>query len=264
MSGPSASLVHDTRDDPLDPRRGRFASADVQLSAAALGGDSFVKGFLQAAGYRRMNARTVIALSGRLGLARTFGEAPHAPAPAGPLLRGRRLQRARLRPRHRGPARARSQRPRGPHRRQRPVHRRGGAARGRRASLLGGRVHRRRQRVPARLRAATWATCATRPGWACATAARWGPCAWTGATSSTAVPGRAPTASTSRSAMRFDGQITFPPRRSHAGEAGARRWRLVARADGIRRGGAGAGRAHPGRGGRARPCCSPRCGWSSR
>jgi outer membrane protein insertion porin family len=76
VSGPSASLVHDTRDDPLDPRRGRFASADVQLSHEVLGGDSFVKGFLQASSYRRLNARVVLALSGRLGLARTFGEAP--------------------------------------------------------------------------------------------------------------------------------------------------------------------------------------------
>lgn len=76
VSGPSASLVNDTRDDPLDPRRGRFASADVQLSHAVLGGDTFVKGFLQASGYRRLTARTVVALSGRLGLARTFGEAP--------------------------------------------------------------------------------------------------------------------------------------------------------------------------------------------
>jgi outer membrane protein insertion porin family len=76
VSGPSASVVHDTRDDPLDPRRGGFASADVQLSHVVLGGDSFVKGFLQASRYRRLNARTVLALSGRLGLARTFGEAP--------------------------------------------------------------------------------------------------------------------------------------------------------------------------------------------
>jgi outer membrane protein insertion porin family len=76
VSGPSASVVHDTRDDPLDPRRGGFASADVQLSHGVLGGDSFVKGFLQASRYRRLNARVVLALSGRLGLARTFGESP--------------------------------------------------------------------------------------------------------------------------------------------------------------------------------------------
>jgi outer membrane protein insertion porin family len=73
FSGPAASAVNDTRDDPLDPHRGRFVSADVQFSAQLLGGNSFVKGFLQGAHYRRLNARTVLAVSGRLGLARTIG-----------------------------------------------------------------------------------------------------------------------------------------------------------------------------------------------
>jgi outer membrane protein assembly factor BamA len=76
VAGPSASVVNDTRDDPLDPHRGRFASADVQLSHAVLGGDNFVKGFLQASTYQRLSTRVVLALSGRLGLARTFGESP--------------------------------------------------------------------------------------------------------------------------------------------------------------------------------------------
>jgi outer membrane protein insertion porin family len=73
FSGPSASVVNDTRDDPLDPHRGRFIGADVQLSHEVLGGDSFMKGFLQAATYQRVAARTVLAVSGRLGLGRTFG-----------------------------------------------------------------------------------------------------------------------------------------------------------------------------------------------
>jgi len=73
FSGPSASVVNDTRDDPLDPHRGRFVGADVQLSHAVLGGDSFVKGFVQAATYQRLSARAVLALSGRVGLGRTFG-----------------------------------------------------------------------------------------------------------------------------------------------------------------------------------------------
>jgi outer membrane protein insertion porin family len=73
FSGPAASVVNDTRDDPLDPRRGRFLSADLQMSARFLGGDSFVKGFLQGAVYHRLDRRTVLAVSGRLGLARTFG-----------------------------------------------------------------------------------------------------------------------------------------------------------------------------------------------
>ena len=73
FSGPAASVVNDTRDDPLDPHRGRFLSADLQMSAKYLGGDSFVKGFMQGALYHRLNRRTVLAVSGRLGLARTFG-----------------------------------------------------------------------------------------------------------------------------------------------------------------------------------------------
>ena len=73
FSGPSASVVNDTRDDPLDPHRGRFVGADVQISHEVLGGDSFMKGFVQAATYQRVAARTVLAVSGRLGLGRTFG-----------------------------------------------------------------------------------------------------------------------------------------------------------------------------------------------
>lgn len=73
FSGPSTSLVHDTRDDPLDPRRGHFLSADLQLSSAALGGDSFIKGFLQGSVYERLTAHLVLALATRVGLGRTFG-----------------------------------------------------------------------------------------------------------------------------------------------------------------------------------------------
>jgi outer membrane protein insertion porin family len=73
FSGPSVSLVNDTRDDALDPRAGHFVGADVELSMKALGGDSFAKGFLQAAAYRRLWPRVVLALAGRLGLSRTFG-----------------------------------------------------------------------------------------------------------------------------------------------------------------------------------------------
>ena len=73
FSGPSLSLVNDTRDDALDPRSGHFVGADLQLSMRALGGDSFVKGYLQGAVYRQPWSRIVLALSGRLGLAGTFG-----------------------------------------------------------------------------------------------------------------------------------------------------------------------------------------------
>jgi outer membrane protein insertion porin family len=71
-SGPSVSIVGDTRDDPLDPRRGAFVSADVQFSHAALGGRSFLKGYAQASSYLSLDRRTVLALGTRLGAAETF------------------------------------------------------------------------------------------------------------------------------------------------------------------------------------------------
>ncbi len=72
-SGPSASVFEDARDDPIDPRRGHFVGADVQLSSRVLGGDGFAKGFLQASGYRRLAARATLAVNGQLGLAHSIG-----------------------------------------------------------------------------------------------------------------------------------------------------------------------------------------------
>jgi outer membrane protein insertion porin family len=73
LSGPSASVVHDTRDDHFNPDRGHFLSADVQLSLDVLGGDSFGKGFLQAARYHLLRPGAVLALGAKAGVARTFG-----------------------------------------------------------------------------------------------------------------------------------------------------------------------------------------------
>ncbi len=82
FAGPSSSLVYDSRNDPIDPKRGRFASADVQLSTRALGGDTFLKGFFQSASFTPLGSRFVLGVSGRLGLARTFGaEPPRLPLP---------------------------------------------------------------------------------------------------------------------------------------------------------------------------------------
>lgn len=69
VSGPSASLVEDTRDDPLEPRRGHFVSVDTQLSLAQLGGDGFVKTYLQAAHFTRATTRVLVAASLRAGVA---------------------------------------------------------------------------------------------------------------------------------------------------------------------------------------------------
>ena len=76
ISGPSASVVFDTRDDPLEPKRGLFLGADAQLSLEALGGESYLRGFFQAASVRRLRADLVFILSGRLGLAGSFGDTP--------------------------------------------------------------------------------------------------------------------------------------------------------------------------------------------
>ncbi|HLA77349.1 MAG TPA: BamA/TamA family outer membrane protein [Vicinamibacteria bacterium] len=72
-AGPSTALVHDTRDDPLEPKRGHFVSADLQFSSVSLGGDSFLKGFFQGAAYARLHSHLVLALATRVGMGRTFG-----------------------------------------------------------------------------------------------------------------------------------------------------------------------------------------------
>jgi outer membrane protein insertion porin family len=72
-AGPATSLVFDTRDDALEPHRGTFLGADFQVSLRALGGERFLKSYLQAATYRRLNVRSLLALSGRVGLGGTFG-----------------------------------------------------------------------------------------------------------------------------------------------------------------------------------------------
>jgi outer membrane protein insertion porin family len=76
VSGPSASVVFDTRDDPLEPKRGLFLGADLQLSLDALGGVSYLRGFFQGTSVRPLRADLVLALSARAGLAGTFGDAP--------------------------------------------------------------------------------------------------------------------------------------------------------------------------------------------
>jgi outer membrane protein insertion porin family len=82
VSGPAASVVFDTRDDPLDPQRGIFLGADLQLSLSALGGTPYVRSFFQAVRVDPLRANLVLVLSGRLGLAATYAEAdPLLPLP---------------------------------------------------------------------------------------------------------------------------------------------------------------------------------------
>jgi outer membrane protein insertion porin family len=73
VSGPAFSVVWDTRDDPLEPRRGVFFGSDLGLSMDALGGASYMRGFFQAANVRRLRSDLAFVLSARLGLAATYG-----------------------------------------------------------------------------------------------------------------------------------------------------------------------------------------------
>jgi translocation and assembly module TamA len=68
------SVFGDTRDDILDPRRGRFLSLTLQYSPKFLGSDfTFVKGFAQASLVRSVGSSWTWAQAYRLGLAKGFG-----------------------------------------------------------------------------------------------------------------------------------------------------------------------------------------------
>jgi outer membrane protein assembly factor BamA len=74
----SATGIRDTRDDVLDPSRGKWFIVDGTLAAKAWGSQvGFDKVYLQAYSYNRLPTarRVVLALAGRLGLAHGFGNA---------------------------------------------------------------------------------------------------------------------------------------------------------------------------------------------
>lgn len=72
LSSVSSSLLLDTRDDPLDPQRGAFASIDGELAGRSIGSEvGFNKTYMQGFLYRRLpGGRVVLAGGARLGLAR--------------------------------------------------------------------------------------------------------------------------------------------------------------------------------------------------
>ena len=192
VSGPAASVVFDSRDDPLEPRRGLFLGGDAQLSLEALGGESYLRGFFQAASVRRLRADLVLVAPGGSG-------SPAASAAARALLPlpERFFAGGDFGPRG-FPFDAVGPQVAGPERRALPDRR---ATR----CVLGGaelryNVTRAFQLASfldlgnVYLRGAatsTSARCAAAPGSACATARRSGPCASTGATSSTRSRGSA-------------------------------------------------------------------------
>jgi outer membrane protein insertion porin family len=81
ISGPSLAYIHDTRNDPINPRRGTVYSVETLLSASKLGGDSFLKGAAFVAHYEEVRAGVVIAGAARVGLARAFGTSSELPLP---------------------------------------------------------------------------------------------------------------------------------------------------------------------------------------
>jgi outer membrane protein insertion porin family len=73
IAGLDTSFVRDTRDNPLDARRGRFLSLNVTYSPTSLGSDfAFVKGFAQAFVSRSFGESWTWAQGYRLGLAHGF------------------------------------------------------------------------------------------------------------------------------------------------------------------------------------------------
>jgi outer membrane protein assembly complex protein YaeT len=75
LSTVSGGFVWDRRDDLLDPTSGGLISLDGELAARSIGSQvGFVKGFVQALGFRRITRANRVVLGGRvqLGLARGF------------------------------------------------------------------------------------------------------------------------------------------------------------------------------------------------
>jgi outer membrane protein assembly factor BamA len=103
LSAVSASVVTDTRDDPVDPRQGRFGIVDVEWSSALLRSRApFLKGLAQQYLFFPLGERIVVAVAGRLGLAWTLGADEPALVPiterffagGATTLRGYKLDRA--------------------------------------------------------------------------------------------------------------------------------------------------------------------------
>jgi len=77
VAGIDVSLLRDTRDNPIDARRGRFLSLSVEISPRALGSDfNFVKGFAQAFLTYPVTDSLTWAQGYRVGLAHTFDGEP--------------------------------------------------------------------------------------------------------------------------------------------------------------------------------------------
>ena len=69
LSGFSAGISRDTRDDVLDPERGTFSSAEGTIAARALGGQvGFMKSYVQGLWFKRLPAKKRVVFASRLAL----------------------------------------------------------------------------------------------------------------------------------------------------------------------------------------------------
>jgi outer membrane protein assembly factor BamA len=70
----SSTWVRDRRDSPVDPTRGSFNTADIDLAAKQIGSSaSFLRSTAQNSTYTHIGARLVFARSTRLGIEQPFG-----------------------------------------------------------------------------------------------------------------------------------------------------------------------------------------------
>ena len=69
----TTSALVDRRNDPFDPVRGWFSSANMELSRPGIGSElSFLKSYLQLYQFAPLRGGVVLASAARVGLARTF------------------------------------------------------------------------------------------------------------------------------------------------------------------------------------------------
>ena len=82
ISSISPTFFWDTRDDIIDPHRGFFASASLEYAFELFSAEAkFFKEYVQGAWYVPVSSRTVVALSGRLGLIQPHGGTDAADVP---------------------------------------------------------------------------------------------------------------------------------------------------------------------------------------
>jgi outer membrane protein insertion porin family len=82
ISSINPTFFWDTRDDIIDPHRGFFTSASVEYAFPFISAEAnFLKEFVQGAVYLPISARTVVALSGRLGMIQPLGDTDHDDVP---------------------------------------------------------------------------------------------------------------------------------------------------------------------------------------